>query len=151
MTCSNSFQRLAVSARSWRCVEPPFASHCPVTASFSHCPVMASFLAFAPPLPCGCAHAQPHWTSPLPPVQDGAVKMGAWQMVLWQPRWVFAETDGFCYQKISTTERPIGKPKKITFASVREIEELDSAEVYSRFVLRVVISLGLVLPAMCMA
>jgi len=54
--------------------------------------------------------------------------MGAWQMVLWQPRWVFAETDGFCYQKISTTERPIGKPKKITFASVREIEELDSAE-----------------------
>ena len=84
-------------------------------------------------------------------MQDGAVKMGAWQMVLWQPRWVFAETDGFCYQKISTTERPIGKPKKITFASVREIEELDSAEVYSRFVLRVVISLGLVLPALCMA
>jgi len=59
---------------------------------------------------------------------DGAVRMGAWQMVLWQPRWVFAETDGFCYQKISTTEKPIGKPKKITFASVREIEELDCAE-----------------------
>jgi len=36
--------------------------------------------------------------------QDAAVKMGAWQMVLWQPRWVYAEVDGFCYQKISTAE-----------------------------------------------
>jgi len=32
------------------------------------------------------------------------MKLGAWQMVLWQPRWVYAEVDGFCYQKISTTE-----------------------------------------------
>mmetsp|Transcript_1941 Transcript_1941/g.3130 ORF Transcript_1941/g.3130 Transcript_1941/m.3130 type:complete len:150 (+) Transcript_1941:97-546(+) len=59
---------------------------------------------------------------------DAAVKMGAWQMVLWQPRWVFAEIDGFCYQKISTTEKPIGKPKKISFSEVKEIEELDCAE-----------------------
>jgi len=42
---------------------------------------------------------------------DAAVKMGAWQMVLWQPRWVFAEIDGFCYQKISTTE--VAMPIKV--------------------------------------
>lgn len=59
---------------------------------------------------------------------DAAVKMGAWQMVLWQPRWVYAEVDGLCYQKISTTEKPIGKPKKIKYNDVKEIEELDCAE-----------------------
>mmetsp|Transcript_32462 Transcript_32462/g.68286 ORF Transcript_32462/g.68286 Transcript_32462/m.68286 type:complete len:149 (+) Transcript_32462:41-487(+) len=59
---------------------------------------------------------------------DAAVKMGAWQMVLWQPRWVYAEVDGFCYQKISTAEKPIGKPKKILYADIKEIEELDCAE-----------------------
>ena len=48
--------------------------------------------------------------------------------MLWQPRWVFAETDGFCYQKISADESPIGKPKKIMFAAVETIEELDCAE-----------------------
>jgi len=63
--------------------------------------------------------------------QDAAVKMGAWQMVLWQPRWVYAEVDGFCYQKISTAEKPIGKPKKILYADIKEIEELDCAEVRS--------------------
>ena len=36
--------------------------------------------------------------------QDAAMKLGAWQMVLWQPRWLYAEVDGVCYQKISTTE-----------------------------------------------
>lgn len=59
---------------------------------------------------------------------DPAFKMGSWQLVLWQPRWVFAETDGFCYQKISAEEAPIGKPKKILFAAVDTIEELDCAE-----------------------
>ena len=59
---------------------------------------------------------------------DPAVKLGSWQLVLWQPRWVFAETDGFCYQKISADESPIGKPKKIMFAAVETIEELDCAE-----------------------
>ena len=59
---------------------------------------------------------------------DPAVKLGSWQLVLWQPRWVFAEIDGFCYQKISADESPIGKPKKIMFAAVETIEELDCAE-----------------------
>lgn len=59
---------------------------------------------------------------------DPAVKLGSWQLVLWQPRWVFAETDGFCYQKISSDESPIGKPKKIMFVAVDTIEELDCAE-----------------------
>ncbi len=54
--------------------------------------------------------------------------MGAWQMVLWQPRWVYAEVDGLCYQKISTTEKPIGRPKKIRFDAIKEIDELDAAE-----------------------
>ena len=60
---------------------------------------------------------------------EPAVKLvGSWQLVLWQPRWVFAEIDGFCYQKISADESPIGKPKKIMFAAVETIEELDCAE-----------------------
>jgi len=54
--------------------------------------------------------------------------MGAWQMVLWQPRWLYAEVDGVCYQKISTTEKPIGKPKKIEYKNIKEIDELDCAE-----------------------
>ena len=67
-------------------------------------------------------------SAPLPVAQDAAVKMGAWQMVLWQPRWVYAEVDGLCYQKISTTEKPIGRPKKIRFDAIKEIDELDAAE-----------------------
>jgi len=59
---------------------------------------------------------------------DAAVKLGSWQMVLWQPRWVFAELDGLCYQKISADEKPIGQPKKILFSSIMQIEELDCGE-----------------------
>ena len=53
-------------------------------------------------------------------------------MVLWQPRWVHAEVDGLCYQKITADERPIGREKRIAFADVREIEELE----YGEFVLQ---------------
>ena len=35
---------------------------------------------------------------------EGHFKLGSWQMVLWQPRWVYAEEDAFCYQKISADE-----------------------------------------------
>jgi len=59
---------------------------------------------------------------------DAAVKLGTWQMVLWQPRWVFAELDGLCYQKISADEKPIGQPKKIPYAQMLQIEELDAGE-----------------------
>jgi len=64
--------------------------------------------------------------------QDAAVKLGAWQMVLWQPRFVYAETDGLCYQKVSTNDKPIGKPKKVAFSSVSKIDELE----YSEFVVQ---------------
>jgi hypothetical protein len=82
--------------------------------------------------------------------QDAAMKFGAWQMVLWQPRWLYAEVDGLCYQKISTSEvrsrprmalvsaaqtasgvhaqKPIGRPKKILFKNIKDIDELDCAE-----------------------
>jgi hypothetical protein len=60
--------------------------------------------------------------------QDAAVKLGAWQMVLWQPRFVFAEIDGLCYQKVSTNDKPIGKPKKVAFSSVNKIDELEYGE-----------------------
>jgi len=59
---------------------------------------------------------------------DAAVKLGTWQMVLWQPRWVFAELDGLCYQKISADEKPIGQPKKIPYSQMLQIEELDAGE-----------------------
>ena len=57
--------------------------------------------------------------------QEGNLKLGTWQMVLWQPRWDYAQTDGLYYQKITADERPIGKEKCISFADVREIEQLE--------------------------
>ena len=48
--------------------------------------------------------------------------------MVWRPRWVFAETDGFCYQHMSPDEKPKGKPKKIMFTAVDAIEELDCSE-----------------------
>ena len=62
------------------------------------------------------------------PPQEGNLKLGSWQMVLWQPRWVHAETDALCYQKITSDERPIGRHKRIEFRDIREIEELENAE-----------------------
>ena len=59
---------------------------------------------------------------------DPAVKLGSWQVVLWQPRMIFADADGLSYQKIDPNEAPIGKAKRIEFASITEIEELDCAE-----------------------
>ena len=64
--------------------------------------------------------------------QEGNLKLGSWQMVLWQPRWVHAETDALCYQKITADERPIGREKRIEFRDVKEIEELE----YGEFVLQ---------------
>ena len=64
--------------------------------------------------------------------QEGNLKLGSWQMVLWQPRWVHAETDALCYQKITADERPIGRMKRIEFGEVREIDELE----YGEFVLQ---------------
>ena len=46
------------------------------------------------------------------------LRMGPYQLVLWQPRYVFADLTGLHYQKLSTQNRPMGKPKKITFASI---------------------------------
>jgi len=63
---------------------------------------------------------------------EGNLKMGSWQMVLWQPRWVHATEDSLCYQKITADERPIGREKKIEFRDVKEIEELE----YGEFVLQ---------------
>ena len=50
------------------------------------------------------------------------------QLVLWQPRWLYAEIDGICYQKVSVSEKPVGPPKKLPFATVSEIIELDCSE-----------------------
>ena len=61
-------------------------------------------------------------------MQEGNLKLGSWQMVLWQPRWVFATTDAVCYQKITSDERPIGKEKKINFTDILKIDELDYGE-----------------------
>ena len=35
------------------------------------------------------------------PSQAGHMKMGSWQMVLWQPRWLFADLEAVMYQKIN--------------------------------------------------
>lgn len=59
---------------------------------------------------------------------EGNLKLGSWQMVLWQPRWVHAEVDALCYQKITADERPIGREKRIEFKDLKEIEELEFGE-----------------------
>ena len=56
------------------------------------------------------------------------MKLGAWQMVLWQPRYVYAETDSLCYQKVSTNDKPIGRPKKVPFSSISKVDELEYGE-----------------------
>ena len=58
---------------------------------------------------------------------DPAVKLGSWQVVLWQPRMIFADADGLSYQKIDPNEAPIGKAKRIEFASITG-RGLDCAE-----------------------
>ena len=40
--------------------------------------------------------------------QEGNLKLGSWQMVLWQPRWVHAEVDALCYQKITAEQSSVG-------------------------------------------
>jgi len=60
------------------------------------------------------------------------LRMGPYQLVLWQPRYVFADLDGLHYQKLSTQNRPMGKPKKITFASILEVTELEQGEIVIR-------------------
>ena len=54
---------------------------------------------------------------------DPAVKLGSWQVVLWQPRMIFADADGLSYQKIDPNEAPIGKAKRIEFASGRRRDD----------------------------
>lgn len=60
--------------------------------------------------------------------QEGNLKLGSWQMVLWQPRWVYATTEGLCYQKITADERPIGKEKKVLYTDILKIDELEYGE-----------------------
>jgi len=60
------------------------------------------------------------------------LRMGPYQLVLWQPRYVFADLDGLHYQKLSTQNRPMGKPKKIKFASILEVTELEQGEIVIR-------------------
>mmetsp|Transcript_1198 Transcript_1198/g.3676 ORF Transcript_1198/g.3676 Transcript_1198/m.3676 type:complete len:171 (+) Transcript_1198:85-597(+) len=60
------------------------------------------------------------------------LRMGPYQLVLWQPRYVFADLTGLHYQKLSTQNRPMGKPKKITFASILEVTELEQGEIVIR-------------------
>jgi len=59
---------------------------------------------------------------------EGNLKLGSWQMVLWQPRWVYATTEGLCYQKITADERPIGKEKKVLYTDILKIDELEYGE-----------------------
>ena len=102
-----SWRRVACS-RSLRCAAPRARAPCQLAS---------------PPGPCSPR------TDPSPPLQEGNLKLGTWQMVLWQPRWVFASTEALCYQKITADERPIGKEKRISFADIQQIEELEFGEV----------------------
>lgn len=56
-------------------------------------------------------------------LNDGnPLRLGSWQVLWWQPRWYHAEHDGFCHQPISTTEKPTGKPSKIMYSDIEDIE-----------------------------
>lgn len=54
--------------------------------------------------------------------------LGAKQVVLWQPRWLYAERDGLCYQKVNQAGIPLSvwPPKRIAFADVTSIDELET-------------------------
>ncbi len=53
---------------------------------------------------------------------------GSWQMVLWQPRHIYATPDGLHYQKVEKNEKPTGKPKSIPFASITQLDECEQCE-----------------------
>jgi len=53
-------------------------------------------------------------------------RLGGWQVLCWQPRWYHAEKDAFCFQPISTTEKPTGKAERIPYLEIEEIEIRDS-------------------------
>lgn len=50
--------------------------------------------------------------------------MGTKQLVVWQPRLLFCEADGICYQKLAADDTPMGEPTKVKFADINGIEEL---------------------------
>ena len=56
------------------------------------------------------------------------LRMSAWQVVLWQPRWAFADASAFCYQKVDADDRPIPPVKRIAFTDVKAVEQLEDAE-----------------------
>ena len=59
------------------------------------------------------------WPATLRPDPD--LPRASW---LCQPRLLFCEADGICYQKLAADDTPMGEPTKVKFADVNGIEEL---------------------------
>ena len=80
-----------------------------------------------PPIPHSPSHHSHHHSARPRPQQDGnPPRLGGWQVLCWQPRWYHAEKDAFCFQPISTTEKPTGKAERIPYLEIEEIEIRDS-------------------------
>lgn len=47
--------------------------------------------------------------------------MGSWQLVLWQPRWIYVEKDALCYTKVTVDDNPTGLPKRIMFHDISDV------------------------------
>ena len=54
--------------------------------------------------------------------------LGSWQVVLWQPRWLYAERDALCYQRVGNFGVPLGQAKRIPFEQVTCIDEYEHGE-----------------------
>lgn len=53
----------------------------------------------------------------------------SWQVVLWQPKWLYAERDGLCYQRVTASEGAVGhEPRRIAFEDVTSIDEFEMGE-----------------------
>lgn len=143
MICRRSSRRLAASSKSLRCADAFAQATEPlaVLAAALECRAGCHGAVFVVACATACVSdaraanrltLRPCFHGCVRPFQEGNLKLGSWQMVLWQPRWVHAETDALCYQKITADERPIGREKRIEFKNVRDIEELE----YGEFVLQ---------------
>ena len=55
-------------------------------------------------------------------------QLGSWRLIVWQPRWVYAELDALYYQKVNADDQPIGEAQRILFSDVTVIEQDASDE-----------------------
>ena len=59
---------------------------------------------------------------------SSSLSFRAYQLCVWQERYVFAEEDALCYQHLSADLKPVGTPKRIAYASIEFIGPFDETQ-----------------------